>query len=215
MKSITIKNNNNEEKAIEKAVLILKKTLKRGDIILTKPRLHNIKLKIKNFPSFLIGSLTKGITHSCLYLGKGNILDIGSKFYDRDIKKITLEKLLKNKMSIFKGLTVYVVQPKNYKEKHRKEVFRIAINNFLNKSRELTFSYFNIFKIAVKSQLTKSKFIKKERLDFKEVWNCADLVAYALKKSGVKIGNRKTKFFAPSTFLFSKHFKTKKKVILK
>jgi len=215
MKAIVIKNNNDEEQAIKKTVSILKKTLKTGDIILTKPRLHNIKLKIRNFPSLLIGSLTKGITHSCIYLGKGNVLEIGTKFYDKKIKKISIEKLLRLKYASFKGLTIYVVQPKYYNEEHRKKVFKIAINNFLKKSKELTFSYFNILKIAIKIQLTKNRFIKKEKLNFKKVWNCADLVAYVLKKSGTKIGHRKTKFFAPSTFLFSKHFKTKKKIILK
>lgn len=215
MKAIVIKNNSNEEKSIKEAVLILKKTLKKGDIILTKPRLNNIKLKIRNFPSLLIGALTKGITHSCIYLGNGNVLEIGTKFYDKKIKKMGLERLLKLKYASFKGLTVYVVQPKYYNEKHRKKVFKIAINNFLRKSKKLTFSYFSIFKIAVKVQLTRNKFMKREKLDFKKVWNCADLVAYVLKKAGAKIGHRKTKFFAPSTFLFSRHFKTKKKVILK
>src|SRR3989344_4493192 len=216
MKTIVIKNKGNENAAIKKAAEILKETLKKGDVILTKPRLNNIKLKIRNFPSLIIGAFTRGVTHSCLYLGNGKVLEIGSKFYDKSIKKISLERLLSRKYASFRGLTIYVVQPKYYKTKHRNLVFKIAVNNFLKKSKELTFSYLKIFKEVIKAAFHNSKISRrKEKLTFKKVWNCSDLVAYVLKKSGAKIGKRRTRFFAPSTFLFSKHFKTKKKVVLK
>ena len=216
MKTIVIKNNDNERAAIRQTTEILEENLKKGDVILIKPRLRNIRLKIRNFPSFIIGAFTRGITHSCLYLGKGKVLEIGTKFYDKGIKKISLEKLLRIKYASFRGLTIYIVKPKYYKTKHRNLVFKIAINNFLKKSKELTFSYIKIFKEVIKAAFHNSKISRrKEKLTFKKVWNCSDLVAYVLKKSGAKIGKRRTKFFAPSTFLFSKHFKTKKKVVLK
>ncbi|MEK6835601.1 MAG: hypothetical protein AABX55_01105 [Nanoarchaeota archaeon] len=215
MKAIVIKKGANEDKAIIKASKILKKTLKKGDIILTSPRLNNIKLKVMHLPSFIISKLSRGITHSCLYLGKGNILEIGHTLYDSKIKKIKIEDLLKNKIGMFRGITVYVVQPKYYKPKHRNLVLKVAINNFLNKSKSLAFSYRNMFYLWMKLIFKKNKFSKKEKLHFKKNWNCSELTAYILKKAGIKIGTRKTIFFLPSTFIFSKHFKAKKKIILK
>ena len=215
MKTILIKEYRNEKEAIKHASTILKKTLKKGDVILTKPRLNNIKLKIMHFPSFVISKLSRGFTHSCLYLGKGYVLEIGGRFTDTKIKKFKLESLLKSKINLFKGITVYVVQPRYYERKHRNLVFKIAVNNFLKKSKYLVFSYRELFKLWLKFIFNYNKFGKKEKLYFKKKWNCSELVAYTLKKAGIKIGTRKTMFFLPSTFVFSKHFKTKKKVILK
>ena len=215
MKSIILKKYKSKNDAIAYAVTILKKTLKKGDIILTKPRLNKIKLKIMHFPSFIIGKLSRGITHSCLYLGKGNVLEIGNTIYDWKIKKISLDNLIKSKIKLFKGVTIYVVQPKHYKIKHRNLVLDVAINHFLKKSKFLVFSYWNMIKVWLKLIFKTHKFSQKEKLIFKEDWNCSELIAYVLKKANIKIGKRKTKFFLPSSFLFSKHFKTKKKLTLK
>ena len=203
MKTILIKKYKNEDEAINRASTILKKTLKKGDVILTKPRLNNIRLKIRHFPSFVLSKFSRGFTHSCLYLGEGYVLEIGSRFTDTKIKKFKLESLLKSKIDFFKGITVYVVQPKYYKYKHRNLVFKIAINSFLKKSKDLVFSYWELFKLWLKLIFNYNKFSKKEKLYFKEGWNCSELVAYTLKKAGVKIGTRKTMFFLPSTFVFS------------
>ena len=46
MKTILIRKFKTQDLAIKKAVSILKASLKKGDIILTKPRLNNIKLII-------------------------------------------------------------------------------------------------------------------------------------------------------------------------
>ncbi len=215
MKSIVIKKEGNENKYISRASKILKNTLKRGDIILTRPRLNNIKLKIRHFPSFIISKLSRGITHSCLYLGDGYVLEIGARFNDSKIKKIKIEELLRSKIDLFKGVTVYVVQPKYYKTQDRNLVLKIAINNFLKKSKFIAFSYLNMAKVWGRLIFKKNKFSKKEILKFKSDWNCSELTAFILKKAGIKIGNRKTKFFLPSTFIFSRHFKSKRKIVLK
>jgi len=215
MKIIRLKKYQSEDHAIKHAVALLKKVLKKGDIIATKPRLKNIKVKLRHFPSLIISKLSRGVTHSCLYLGRGYVLEIGTSITDTKIKKFKLERLLKSKIRMFKGVTVYVIQPKRYKNHHRHLVFKIAINNFLKKSRSIVFSYWSLFKLWVNLILKKYKFAKKENLRFKKDWNCSELVAYVLKKAGIKVGNRRTTFFLPATFVFSQYFKTKEKVVLK
>ena len=142
-------------------------------------------------------------------------MEIGTTITDTKVKRFRLESLLKSKIGMFKGVTVYVTQPKYYKERHRRLVSKVAIENFLKKSKIIVFSYWNMFKLWMRLILNKNKFAKKELLKFKEDWNCSELIAFVLKKAGIKVGARKTKFFLPSTFVFSKHFKVKKKLILK
>ena len=215
MKTIKITLKNNKLKSIKKAVLILKNSLKKGDIIITKPRLSNIKLKILHFPSFIISKLSRGITHSCLYLGDENILEIGHTILDPDIQKISIEEFLKCKIRLFSGVTVYILHPKNYKIHQRNLVLKIAVDEFLKRSKSLVFSYLNMFHVAFNLLFKKKVYIKKEILLFKKDWNCSELISYTLKKAGIKIGKRRTSLFLPSTFIFSNHFKIKKKLILK
>ena len=215
MKAVVIERKEDNDSYIKRASQMLKSSLKKGDVNVTKPRLNNIKLKIMHFPSFIISKLSRGITHSCLYLGNGNVLEIGTTLTDSKIKKLSLESLLKSKMRLFGGVTVYAIQPKYYKLKHRERAVKLAVNNFLKRSKEVVFSHFNMLKLGLGLILKRNKFSGKELLKFKRDWNCSELTAHILKKANIKIGKRRAKFFLPSTFVFSKHFKTKKKVILK
>ena len=213
MKGIVIKKDN---KAVEKANLLLKKSLRKGDIILTGPIPKNFFFKYFNLICIVTRKVLRGITHSCLYLGGGYVFEIDHKIIRKgnDMEKITLKKLIKNKVENFGGVIIWVVQPKRYTLKHRNLVVKETINNFLNKSKYIAFSYFESIKVGMRFFFQRNKYVKEE-LKFREKWNCSHLVAYILKKSRVPIGKRTSYTFLPCTFVFSKHFKVKKKVILK
>ena len=189
--------------------------LKKGDIVLIGPRFNSITLKVKNFSSYIISKLCRGITHSCIYMGKDNIFDMDFRLIGKGIRKIKLNKLIKEKISKFKEINVYIVEPKIYQRRHRINVLREAINNFLMKKKEISFSYTGILKILfVTLLLNKSYFYKKEKLQYKKEWYCSNLVAYILRKAKVPIGKRATSTFMPNTFAFSRHFKIKKRITI-
>ncbi|MEK6834793.1 MAG: hypothetical protein AABX61_00840 [Nanoarchaeota archaeon] len=215
MKSILIRKFKTREDAIKKAAQILREKLKPGDIILTSPRLNNIKLKIRYFSSYLIGKLSRGITHSCLYIGNNRLMDMDIRLRGKAIQNITLEQLLKKKIDRFKGIKVYVVQPKRYKKWHRDIVLKESINNFINKSKDIIFSVKELSRMFFILTFKKSETYKKDTKNLVKRWHCSNLVAYILRKSGVNIGNRASNSFIPSTFVFSKHFKVKKKIVIK
>ena len=200
---------------IKQAILILKKTLKKGDIILTKPKLNSTKLKIINFWSFLIGKISRGVTHSCFYLGDDYVLEVGRRFTDKDIKKIKIKKLLEDKIEIFKEIILYVVHPKSYTNNHRNLAFKIAVDKFLSKTKEDSFSYITAVMGGLRYIFNKSRFYKKENINDKKKWHCSDMIAYIIKGSGVPIGKRAVHTFLPSSFLFSKYFKTKNKITIR
>ena len=77
MKAVVIERKEDNDSYIKRASQMLKSSLKKGDVIVTKPRLNNIKLKIMHFPSFIIIPV---IAISC-----SNDWDIGSieKVYHR------------------------------------------------------------------------------------------------------------------------------------
>src|SRR3989344_285745 len=200
MKSIFIKINS--KRAIDKAVTSLKKSLKKGDIILTGPIAKNFFFKYFNIIARFSKIVLRGITHSCLYLGKGN-----------DFERITLKQLITNKINNFGGLTIYAVQPRDYKNKHRNLVIKEITNNFLKKSKHLAFSYFEAAKTTFRYLFQKSKFYKNEDLSFQKKWNCSHIVAHILKKANAPIGKRTSYTFVPCTFVFSRYFKVKSKVI--
>ncbi len=213
MRATIIKDN---AKDIKKTTRILIKSLKKGDIILTRPnKLDTIKLITINIWSFLISKVGRGVTHSCFYLGNGYVIESGRRITDKKIQKISLEKLLRDRFSIFKGVTVYIVQPKIYNEKHRKIALEFAVNKFLKKTENIAFSYIEVIKVGLRYIFHKSEFYKDENLDKKKKWNCSTMIAHIIKKSGAHIGKRNANTFLPDSFLFSKHFKTKKKFILK
>ncbi len=187
--------------------------LKKGDIMLIGPKLNSINLKIKNFTSYIISKLCRGITHSCIYMGKDNVFDMDFRLIGKGIRKIKLSRLLKEKIAKFKEINVYIVEPKIYERHHRINVLREAINNFLRKKRDISFSYTGILKILFVIMLfNKSYFYRKEKLQYKKEWYCSNLVAYILKKAKVPIGKRATSTFTPSTFAFSRYFKIKKRI---
>ena len=215
MKSIFIKINS--KRAIDKAVASLKKSLKKGDIILTGPIAKNFFFKYFNIIARFSKIVLRGITHSCLYLGKGYVFEIDYKFIRKgnDIERITLKQLITNKINSFGGLTIYAVQPRDYKNKHRNLVIKEITDNFLKKSRHLAFSYFEAAKTTFRYLFQKSKFYKNEDLSFQKKWNCSHIVAHILKKANAPIGKRTSYTFVPCTFVFSRYFKVKSKVILK
>lgn len=215
MKSIFIKVNS--KRAIERAVISLKKSLRKGDIILTGPIAKNFFFKYFNVIARFSKIVLRGITHSCMYLGKGYVFDIDHKFIRKgnDIEKITLKKLITNKINNFGGLTIYAVQPRDYKNKNRNLVVKEITSNFLKKSRHLAFSYFEAGKAAFRYFFQRSKFYKNEDLSFQKNWNCSHIVAHILKRANTPIGKRTSYTFVPCTFVFSRYFKVKSKVILK
>src|SRR3989344_7509252 len=215
MKSILIRDFNSQDEAIRKAIQILKKNLNKGDIILTSPRFKNIKLKIMNLPSYIISTLSRGITHSCVYLGKNEVLDIDFRFRGKDVQRLKLKELLKRKINRFKGIKVYVVQPKKYKSSHRAIVLKKAINEFLIKGKAKLYYYTELFKIFFKLKIMGHKFYRKQKPIYNYKWHCGNLVAYLLKIANVPIGKRAFSTYIPSTFIFSRHFKIKKKVVIK
>ena len=215
MKSILIRDFNSQDEAVRKAIQILKKNLNKGDIILTSPRFKNIRLKIMNLPSYIISTLSRGITHSCIYLGKNEVLDVDFRLMGKDVQKVNLEELLRKKISRFKGIKIYVVQPKKYKKSHRAIVLKRAIDEFIVKGKIKLYYYTELFKIFFKLKINGHKSFRKQKPIYNYKWHCSNLVAYLLKNANVPIGKRAFSTYIPSTFLFSRHFKIKKKVVIK
>lgn len=213
MKVIVLKNN---KKSIEKATRILTRSLKKGDIILSGPIPKNTWTRFFNIILMITRKVLRGITHACLYLGNNKVLDIDQKITEKgnDIFRISIKGFIKRKISQFGGVMIYVVQPKKYKNKYRKLVVAEAIKNFFKKSKNLKHSYFESLKVGLRF-LFKNPRKYKENLVYRKHWTCGHFVAYIFKKSGVDIGRRASYMFLPTTFAFSKHFKVKRKIILK
>ena len=204
---------NNKEENIDAAVRLLKPYLKKGDLLIIKPNLNSIKIKLFTISSYLISLFTRGMTHSTIYDGKGNVVDLDLRL-GRHLIKRSLKDLLKSKYKRFKGFTVYAVQPKRYTNRQRYNVGKI-LNQLLKRGREVDFSvkqylsmlywaiirgirWNNLYKIKAKYNLKKGV--------------CSSLNAYILNMGGVKLGTRPLVSFLPSTFIFSKYFKIKKKI---
>ena len=215
MRGISVRSD--DKKAIEKATALLKRKLRKGDIILTGPIPKNFIFKYFNFVSMISRKILRGITHSCIYLGEGDVFEINYKIMKSGgaIEKMTLKKLIKNKLEHFGGVIIYIVQPKQYTNKHRNLVKLEAVNNFLKKSKQRTFSYLESFKTGFKFLFDRKDFYKEDNLNYGGKWHCSNIVAFILKKSKVPIGKRAYHTFVPCTFVFSKHFRVKEKIILK
>jgi len=203
----------NKEENVDIAVRLLKPYLKKGDLLIIKPNLNSIKIKLFTISSYLTSLFTRGMTHSTMYAGKGNVVDLDLRL-GRSLKKMTLKNLLKSKYKRFKGFTVYAVQPKKYTNRQRYNVGKI-LNQLLKKSREIDFSvsqYLSMLYWAIVRGIKWNNLYKiKAKYDFKK-GVCSSLNAYILKMGGVKLGTRPLVFFLPSTFIFSKYFKIKKKL---
>lgn len=203
----------NKEKNIDLAIKLLKPYLKKGDILIIKPSFNSIKIKLFNLSSYVISLFSKGMTHSAIYSGKGNIVHLEFRL-KRDLRKITLRGLLREKYKLFKGFTIYVVQPKKYTNWHRSNVHKV-LNELLDRGKEINFSLNQFFSMfywtlikGIKNHNVhklKSKFSVKKGV-------CSTFIAHVLKKGGVNLGRRPLVGFLPSTFVFSKNFKTKKKI---
>lgn len=204
---------NNKEENIDTAVRLLKPYLKKGDLLIIKPNLTSIKIKIFAISSYLIALFSRGMTHSTMYAGKGNVVDLDLRL-GRSLRKMTLKDLLKSKYDRFKGFTVYAVQPKRYTNRQRYNVGKI-LNQLLKKGREIDFSvkqYLSMLYWAIVRGIRYNTLYKiKDKYNLKK-GVCSSLNAYILKMGGVKLGTRPLVSFLPSTFIFSKYFKIKKKV---
>lgn len=213
MKIVQLKKDDPE--SIENAAKILRQSLIAGDVILSAPIPKNFFNKYVNIAIIIIRRYSRGITHSCLYLGNNQVLDIDYKIIRPGpaIEKIALETLLKNKIDFYGGVIVYVVKPKHYNKKNRMAAVKHSFDDFLKNQHKITHGLFGTVKLALRYRFRNNK---KYPEDFRMVedWTCTHMVAHILKRSGAKIGRRASYTFIPMTFLFSKNFKTKSKLIL-
>ena len=204
----------NKEKNIDTAIKLLKPHLKKGDLLITKPNLSSIKIKLFNLPSYFISLFSKGMTHSTIYDGKGNVVDLDFRLRE-SLKKIPLKNFLRSKYKKFKGITVYIAQPRIYTDKNRYDVGKV-LDGLLKKSKDIGFSvrqyFFMLYWAIVKGIRYNNIYkLKTKQYNLKKVV-CSTLNAYILKLGGVKLGTRPLVSFLPSTFIFSKYFKLKKKI---
>ncbi len=77
-----------------------------------------------------------------------------------------------------------------------------------------THSAFESMKLFLRYVLFRNKKYK-EDLNYRTTWTCSSMVAHVFKKTGVRIGKRASYMFVPSTFLFSRHFRVKSKVVIR
>ena len=206
------------DESVRDAAKHLKRVLRKGDIILSGAILNNFYAKFVNIVVQITIKLLRGLSHSCIYLGNDRILDIDHKIIRRgeDIETVSIEQFIRSKIDRFGGVTIYVVRPRNYNPRIRDSVIRLSIKNFLRKNKDLKHSYVESLKIAYLHFFERDKHhVENLDLDYKTNWTCSHMVAYILKKAGTNIGNKASYTFVPSTFLFSKHFAVKKKLVLK
>jgi hypothetical protein len=214
MRGITIRAG--DEMAIDKAAHVLEQNLIKGDIILTGPIPLNIKTRFLNIVSIISRKVLRGITHACLYLGDGYVLDIDGKIIrpGYEIEKITLKQLVYNKVNNFGGVNMYIVAHKKYSSHRREKVIKESISGYLRNRHRIKLSYF-------KSMLTGLRYVFLRRrhypedLSYKKDISCAEMIARILKRSGIPIGKRASYTYVPPMFLFSRYFKTKEKIIVR
>ena len=211
MKNVIIRDTT--EKDIDEAARHLLSELQPGDIILSGPIPTKIKAKYINVISIFVRNVFKGITHSCIYMGRGRIIDIDLHLTQReDVEVLSLRQFLRNKIDSFGGVRVYVVTPKNYRKAQR----RLAIlesNNFNRKKAYLRYTYIGSVLTAWRYIFRRRK-IYKEDLSFRNNWTCGEMVAYILKRAGTPIGKKASYTFVPPMFVNKKYFHVKKKVCL-
>jgi len=211
MKSITL--NGDDVKSIDMAAAELEKTLQRGDVILSGPIPKNFSTRFLNLIVHVSIKVLKRITHSCIYVGDGKVLDIDYKLLKQGtaVELISVHEFVRRKIENFGGVTIYVVAPKHYTDKQRERVVNESINHFFKRRARLTHSYFGSLHLGIRYIFFKNKKYR-ENLHFRNSWTCGEMVAYILKKGGVSIGNRASYTFVPPMFLFSKNFRAKSKV---
>ncbi|MBS3145405.1 hypothetical protein J4414_01235 [Candidatus Woesearchaeota archaeon] len=202
-----------KEKNISIAASILKRHLRKGDILIIKPNLTNIKVKLFNPSTYFISFFSKGITHSGIYDGKGNVYDVEFR-WGKHLRKRTLRELLRVKYQLFKGITVYAVQPKKYSRENRYDVDRF-ITDIIKAGKDINFSInqfiYMLYLGFIKDTNYKNAHKIKQKFNEKKAV-CSTFVAHVLKKSGINLGRRPVVTFLPSTFIFSRNFRIKKKV---
>lgn len=204
-----------DEQSIEKVTARLQKVLKKGDIILSGAIPRNFSTRFVNVIIHVTLKVLRHVTHSCIYVGDGKILDIDYKILAQgtDIELVTIKEFVSRKISDFGGVTIYVVAPKNYTNKQRQMVVEESMNNFFKKRSKLTHTYMGSIQLGMRYVLFRNKKYR-EDLRFKNDWTCSTMVAYILKKCGVRIGKRASYTFVPPMFLFSKKFRTKSKIVM-
>ena len=214
MRRVTVKVG--DKKAIEKTCRILRRHLKKGDIILTGPIPLNFKARFLNIVSMVSRRVLRGITHACIYLGEGYVLENDSKFIvsGPEIERIKLETFVKRKIGHFGGVNIYIVTSKYYNKYYRNRVIEESINGYLDNNDIIKHSYVKSLFVGIRYVFFKNKHYP-EDLSFKDKVSCGEIVASVLKRSGVKIGKKATYNFVPTQFAFSKHFRVKGKVSLK
>jgi hypothetical protein len=204
-----------DEHAIEKAVSSLNKVLTPGDIILSGPVSKNVLSRYFHVTLILARRILKGVTHSCLYLGDGKILDIDYKILrsGSHIEEVTLADFVRSKIDFFGGVMIYVVNPKHYSKIQRKMAIHESRIHFIKRSKQLSHTLWGSFVVGFRYVFFR-KFKSKEDLSFRNDWTCGHMVAYIMKKSKVDIGKRASYTFVPPMFLFNKNFHTKSKIIM-
>jgi hypothetical protein len=214
MKKFTLKTDSDE--SLELASLSLRQQLKPGDIILSGPILKNLKTKFVDIALLVTRRVLRGITHSCVYIGDGKILDIDYKPLDRgnEIGSVTVEEFVKGKLDYYGGVKIYVVRPRKYTAKHRRLVVKESVENFLRNRSRLNHTYIGSLRLGFRYIFFRNKNYK-EDMSFKKSWTCGEMVAYLMKNAGAKIGKRATYTFVPPMFLSNKHFKVKSRLVMK
>ena len=214
MRTVTIRVRRKD--AVDRAVRFLKRSLKKGDIILTGPVPRNILTRYFHITLKLTTRLLKGVTHSCLYLGNGKILDIDYKILrsGAHIEEVTLREFVQGKLSYFGGVRIYVVKPKHYSRYQRRLAVAESRKSFIAKNKELTHTLWGSIVVGFR-YIFYRRFKYKEDLSFRKDWTCGHMVAYLMKKSNVDIGRRASYTFLPVNFLYSNYFKVERKIEIK
>ena len=204
-----------KEKYLIRAKKTLLRSLEKGDIILTAPIPKTFVAGFSDLVVLITRKTFRGITHSCIYLGNGKILDIDFNPLEREsnVKKLKLEKFLSNKIKYFGGVSIYVVKPRYYSKYKRELVVQESLKTLSNNQnhRHSAIESLKLFFRHVFNRRGKYK----ENLNYTTNWTCSYLVAHMMKKSGTKIGRRASYMFTPATFAFSKYFHVKDKVVIK
>jgi len=203
------------DESLNMAVTSLRQGLKPGDIILTGPIPKNFKSRFLNIIARITIHVLRGITHSCIYLGNDQIMDIDHKIIrsGNELECVSIEEFIKRKIEHFGGVMIYVARPKKYNSIHRQKVVKESLETFLKNNDKITHTYVGSLKLGMRYIFFRNRYYK-EDMSFKNAWTCSEMVAYILKKAGIKIGKRATYMFAPPTFVSSPYFKVKKKLVM-
>ena len=214
MKALIIRTESRD--AVDKAVDSLRRSLRPGDIILSGPIPKNVSTKYLNVVLMLTSRILKGITHSCMYVGDGKILDIDYKIIrsGTHIEELTLKQFVEGKIGMFGGVRIYAVKPRHYSRLQRRLAVTESRENFIAKSKELTHTLKGTAILGFRYVFRKNTHYK-EDLSFRTDWTCSYMVAHILKKANVNIGKRASYTFVPSMFAYSRYFKVEKKIVLK